>query len=96
MSHLLLELRGCGVPLISGRWDGDTHGRMALVEILGRGTPPTVLFSTSLRGKEGGARLFTGSVPPWPERELAARLGYDFSDALGVPFSFDDSEGPMT
>lgn len=85
-----------GTPTsVRASWDGDSTGWMVILEVVyvepsvrGRG------YLGALRAPGGDFRLFTGQVPPWPEVALAEQLGTDFAGRLGVPFSFDRSDGP--
>ena len=76
-------------------WDGDSHGwSVALMAVLRSdneaGYEDRVLFESRF----GDIRLFNGQVPPWPEAEIASRLGNALSAKFGAPFYFPSPNHP--
>lgn len=77
---------------VSAHWDGDSEGWFVVLEALATGGQP--LWRVFLRGPGGDMRLFNGRVPPWPEAELARAAGANLAAMWGVPFVFDETDGP--
>lgn len=83
---------------IEALWEGDTYGWFVILRAVGpaeEGSPAdrTVALGT-YQGRGGDSRLFTGEVPPWPEREWATEDGEHLAARAGVPFRFVGGEGP--
>lgn len=80
---------------VRAEWDGDSAGWFVVLDVL-FGDPDKVVpvCLATFRGPGGDFRLFAGQVPPWPESELAERVGSEFAQALGVSFTFVNRDGP--
>lgn len=80
-------------------WDGDTSGWSLGLSVIVReqrgsgGHQYQDKFLMTLRfGSD--IRLFTGSVPPWPEAVVAQRVGRAVAEQLGIPFWFPSPDEP--
>lgn len=80
---------------VRAEWDGDSTGWFVVLDVLfGDPDKAVPVCLASFRGPGGDFRLFAGRVPPWPESELAERVGCEFAQALGVSFTFVNRDGP--
>ncbi len=80
-----------GLEKIVASWDGDSVGWMVVLEIVKGGQNNYV---AKLQAPGGDFRVFQGEVPPWPEADVAERLGLEFAEKHGVPFLFPNRDHP--
>lgn len=93
----LLEQLGGMSPrpvALEALWDGDTQGWF--VDLFAVTRSAASYESRYLQTFSGGGdiRVFNGQVPPWPEAQLAAKIGQQLADALGIPFHFPSPSEP--
>jgi hypothetical protein len=87
------ELEGKPV-CVQALWDGDTRGwRISLAVIM---SIDGQLKETYLGNISFGtdARLFNGTVPPWPESSYAIEVGEKLASSLGAEFYFPSPKEP--
>lgn len=84
---------------VEALWDGDTTGWFLQLNAILPGASSehprfTRVFLVAMRGMGGDFRVFTGTVPPWPECEMARELGQVARERWGIPFYFPSPEAP--
>ncbi|MFP2908001.1 hypothetical protein ACLESD_23715 [Pyxidicoccus sp. 3LFB2] len=80
-------------------WDGDTTGWfLRLDAILPGASSEHPRFKSvhlvSMRGPGGDMRLLNGTVPPWPEVEVAREIGRHVQERWGAAFYFPAPDKP--
>lgn len=88
-------IQSCQGSLIKARayWDGDTTGWMLFVEVNYKSDERIEsLHLCTLRGAGGDFRLFNGAVPPWPEVEVANRVGEFIKQKYGVEYELESAQ----
>lgn len=74
-------------------WDGDTTGWFLVLSAILPGASHahprfTAVHLVTMRGKGGDFRLFTGTVPPWPESGVAREIGRVAHERWNIPLYF--------
>jgi hypothetical protein len=86
-----------GQPVaIEALWDGDTSGWFLCVSLITR-RPNTKDYDThslELPSYGGDIRLFQGTVPPWPEAEIARRVGEQIARTKSLEVYFPSPKDP--
>jgi hypothetical protein len=81
--------------LLEALWDGDTQGWMlCLFVTLRRRFGGRTRESIGCLRYGGDFRLFAGSVPPWPESEVAKQLGVRLEREFGCELWFPSPNEP--
>ncbi|WP_343691318.1 hypothetical protein [Chitinophaga sp.] len=93
-----IRLAGGKPVVLEALWDGDTAGWYLYLNLH---VKVKKLFSTKKEVKYIGTirlgqdiRLFNGTVPPWPEAELAKEWGKIASEKYGLIFYFPSDKEP--
>lgn len=80
---------------VQALWDGDTTGWMVYIDaVFSNGGSYQTTNIAVLRGDGGDMRLFHGSVPPWPEAQVASAAGLLIERQLKIPFFFPSPDEP--
>jgi hypothetical protein len=79
---------------IQALWDGDTTGWMVWIDAVYKAPTYRTENIAVLRDDGGDLRLFTGSVPPWPEAQVASAAGALIEAELKIPFYFPSPTEP--
>lgn len=81
---------------VEAQWDGDTNGWFLITTtdcgIVDTGVTYTEHLGTISLG--GDFRLFTGTVPPYPEAVLATEIGTKLAKKYGLEFFFPSPHRP--
>jgi hypothetical protein len=87
------------VAAVEALWDGDTFGWfLVLTALVEDSTAQERHYHEHqlavLQGSTGDLRLFNNEVPPWPEAEIAQRVGEEIVTRFRVPFYFPSPNYP--
>ena len=82
---------------VEALWDGDTTGWFIRLYVVLEDLGSIQKYESkclTIFSYGGDIRIFNSQVPPWPEAEVAGKLGDKLANILHVPFFFPSPNEP--